>query len=248
MAVSEVAKRLKALRVRAGYSVRELAKAIGYSTGSKYHYYERLYKKAYLPAEFVELLAPKLVGRGEPPISIAEIVALYGGKPMAKSSATQKRELTEVERALDPTPAPQISLQMSKDVPVKGTAAGRSDADFVIMIGDAVDWVRRPPRLSGRKDIFALWVRSDTMARWRSMGDLVYCEVARAPQDGDHVVIEMKAEASDSFRPAYLKRLVRQAGADYTVEQYNPPLEFNIPKVLTEAIYRVIDWAELLSV
>jgi phage repressor protein C with HTH and peptisase S24 domain/DNA-binding XRE family transcriptional regulator len=247
MAVSNVAKRLAQLRERAGYSVREFAKEIGYS-GSRYHYYEREYKKAYLPTEFVEKIAPRLVGKGIPPISITEIVSLYGSEPMTESSVTRKRELPEVEDAIDAPTGPQIRSMMLKDVPVLGTATGGSDADFTIMNGDAVDWVRRPPRLAGRKDVFALWVRSDSMARWRSPGDLVYCEVARHPQNGDHVVIEMKPDGIDDFRQAYLKKLVSQGGNDYTVCQYNPEREFKIPKDKVQAVYRVIDWAELMSV
>lgn len=247
MASSAVAKKLAALRKRAGFSVRGFADQVGLSH-SRYHYYERAYKKAYLPREFVEKIAGALVSKGIPPISIVDIVSLYGSEQMPLTVTSQKRDIPEVEPAIDAPSLPTIRSTMSKDVPVLGTATGGSDADFTIMNGDAVDWVRRPPRLLGRKDVFALWVRSDSMARWRSPGDLVYCEMVRHPQNGDHVVIEMKPMGADDFRAAFLKRLVSQGGNNYTVEQYNPQLEFGIPKDNVQAIYRVIDWAELLSV
>lgn len=247
MQVSEVARQLKRLRERAGYGLREFAAQIELSA-SAYQYYEARFKKAYLPKEFVEKLAPKLVGRGLPLITTDEIVTLYGGVPSVRSVSSQDREATDVDEALDAPSVGKIRSSMPRDVPVLGTATGGSDADFTIINGDAVDWVRRPPRLRGRKDIFALWVRSNSMARWRSEGDLVYCEGARAPRNGDFVIIQMKPNGIDDDRPAFLKRLVSQGGNDYTVEQFNPAKTFKIPKKHVDAMFRVIDWAELLSV
>ncbi len=247
MPISEVAKQLTRLRERAGYGVREFAALLGYSA-SRYHYYEREFKQAYLPVEFVEKVAPFLLGKGQPPITIGEITAMYASKPIGQVVASHERDTSEVEVALDAPTAPAIRSQMRRDVPVLGTATGGSDADFTVMNGDALDFVRRPPRIEGRKDVFALWVRSNSMAKWRSSGDLVYCEEVRAPQNGEHVVILMKAAAGDDHRPAFLKKLVSSGGNNYTVEQYNPAKQFKIAKDKVQAIYRVIDWAELLSV
>lgn len=247
MQVSEVAKQLERLRKRAGYGLREFAGEIGWSA-SRYQYYEREFKKAYLPVEFVQMIAPRLVGRGFPPISNEEIAAMYANVPNGSTPPSRESDKVEVDDAIEAPTGRQIRSTMPKDVPVLGTAARGSDADFTIMNGDAVDWVRRPPRFAGRKDIFALWVRSDTMARWRSSGDLVYCEAVRAPRNGDHVMIEMEPTGTDEHRPAYLKKLVSSDGPNYTVEQYNPPKTFKIAKDQVRAVFRVIDFAELLSV
>lgn len=247
MSASEVAKQLVRLRERAGIGVREFAELIKFSP-SRYHYYEREFKKAYLPFEFVEKLAPHLIGKGQPPITIGEITSLYATKQNGQIVASQEVDGTEVELALEAPTIPNIRSSMPRDVPVLGTATGGAEADFTIMNGDAVDWVRRPPRIMGRKDVFALWVRSDSMAKWRSNGDLVYCEAVRGPQNGEHVVILMKPSRGDDFRPAFLKRLISSGGSNYTVEQYNPAKQFKIPKDKVQALYRVIDWAELMSV
>lgn len=55
--------------------MREIARAIGWEA-SKYQYYEDKYRKRYLPLEFVEMIRPHLVGRGEPPIMKEELDAL----------------------------------------------------------------------------------------------------------------------------------------------------------------------------
>lgn len=71
-----VAAKLKALRGRAGMTVRELADVIG-RPPSTYASYEDKYKKPYLPIDLVKQLLC-LVGRGDPPITEAEIYALSG--------------------------------------------------------------------------------------------------------------------------------------------------------------------------
>lgn len=71
--------RLKALRERAGYTIRDFARALGYGDKfSSYRTYETSYKKEELPLAMVKLMVPLLSGRGEPPITTAEIWNLAG--------------------------------------------------------------------------------------------------------------------------------------------------------------------------
>lgn len=243
MEVSPVAKELKRLREHAGYGLRAFATLIGMSP-SGYQYYETRFKRAYLPVEFVETIAPRLVGLGTPPITMGNLVSLYTSTPMVSQSS----DATEVVRPLDEPVPSLIASHMPRDVPVLGTASAGAAGDFTIMNGDTVDYVRRTPRIMGRKDVFALWVRSDSMSPWREPGALIYCEAARAPQNGDYVVLEMAPEPGNDFRAAFLKRLVSSGGDTYKVLQYNPPLEYTIPKRDVQAVYRVLDWSELLGV
>jgi AcrR family transcriptional regulator len=77
--LSDVAVRLKALRERAGISVREMADRLGFSTGGTYQHYEDRYKKDHLPPAMVQKLTAILQGHGHPPITRREIVSLGGG-------------------------------------------------------------------------------------------------------------------------------------------------------------------------
>lgn len=74
---SESALALKALRERAGLTVRDLARELGQSP-SGYAHYENALKKPYLPVELTRSLAGILVGRGEPAIAEDEVLALSG--------------------------------------------------------------------------------------------------------------------------------------------------------------------------
>lgn len=81
---SKAALELKRLRERAGYSVRHLAAALktaGSSYGgsaSTFAYYESQFRRPYLPGDMVESLVPLLEGRGDPPITEREVLALGG--------------------------------------------------------------------------------------------------------------------------------------------------------------------------
>ena len=73
-----VAERLKAIRERSGRSMAAVAKAVGYSGASSYQRYEddATFTKKYIPLDLAEKLAQALVGRGKPPITEAEVLAL----------------------------------------------------------------------------------------------------------------------------------------------------------------------------
>ncbi|WP_349934922.1 S24 family peptidase [Acetobacter sp. A11-2] len=74
-----VTQRLKTLRNRAGYTVREFAEALGYEDKySSYRTYETTYKREFLPIPMVKAMVPLLVDRGEPPITPNEVWGLAG--------------------------------------------------------------------------------------------------------------------------------------------------------------------------
>lgn len=83
-------KALKKLRERAGYTVRELAKAIGMGASS-YAYYEQDYKKEVLPLPFVKKLLPALTSRGVPE---EDVVALAGVTEIRDAAIPESAVLT----------------------------------------------------------------------------------------------------------------------------------------------------------
>lgn len=138
--------------------------------------------------------------------------------------------------------------EMPKDVPVFGTVqGGDGDGDFELN-GEIVDRVRRPPRLQGRADVFALYVRGQSMVPWRESGGLVYVDGTREPKIFDYVVIELQPKRGETARPALVKRLMAVKGNRLRVQQYQPAKEFEIEQRQVLKIYRVLDWDELLGV
>ena len=144
-------------------------------------------------------------------------------------------------------PAPYNRGDMPRDVPVLGvTVGGDGGADFS-MNGETIDHVRRPPRILGRRDVFALYVQNDSMSPWRESGGIVYVEAARPPQIGDYVVVELTPLKDSDGRPALLKRLVGLSGSKVKLHQFNPPRTFEIERRKVHRLYRVMDWSELLG-
>lgn len=79
---------LKQLRERSGLSMDAVAKAAGYRGASSYQRYEdgQTFRKPYLPLDLAEKLARILAGRGTPPITAGEVMALAGVE-VAKQNA-----------------------------------------------------------------------------------------------------------------------------------------------------------------
>jgi transcriptional regulator with XRE-family HTH domain len=73
-----VTQKFRALRERADMSMDDLARAMGYSRASSIQRYEdpTLYKKEFIAPELVLKMIKAIAGRGEPPITPAEVWAL----------------------------------------------------------------------------------------------------------------------------------------------------------------------------
>jgi hypothetical protein len=85
-----VTERLKSLRLHANLSMDELARELGYKGASSYQRYEDrgTFKKNYLPLDLTQRLEQVLVGRGDPPITSPQVLALSGlGRPDAAPPA-----------------------------------------------------------------------------------------------------------------------------------------------------------------
>lgn len=103
---NDAASRLKAIRSRA-IGLRELARAIGWKA-SKYQYYEDAYKKAYMPLDLIELIRPHLRGRGEPPVTDAELDSLL--PPPRTSASGDGRALLAVRAMVEASASKAVLL------------------------------------------------------------------------------------------------------------------------------------------
>ena len=96
---TEVTAALKALRERAHVTMADLARQAGYKGASSYQRYENpdLYNKPHLPPNLVLRLTDILVDRGEPPVTIDEVMAL-GPWPIPGQGRAAGRRLRSVKR------------------------------------------------------------------------------------------------------------------------------------------------------
>ena len=169
--------KLKKLRNRAGLTMAALAKALGYKQSSSYQRYEDeiTFKKPFIPLQMARELVRLFAGRGTPPITEEEVLALAG---LDHLSRTQVRALDE-----------QSIVWCVGEV-----AAG--------IWRDAFEWPRdewlpfpmilmdtRYPNAERR----ALRVRGDSMNELYPDGSYIVFvrlgDIGRKPQSGDRVVV-----------------------------------------------------------
>lgn len=137
--------------------------------------------------------------------------------------------------------------EMPEDVQVLGTALGGISGGDFTMNGDSGLRVRRPPRLAGRTDIFALFVQGDSMSPRYPSGELIFLEAKRPPQIGDHVVVELVPDES-GVSEAYIKLLDGTPPGKYRLRQYNPPRTLEIDRKDVLRLIRVLTTHDLLGV
>lgn len=150
-------------------------------------------------------------------------------------------------RPIPPDAALRID-RMPRDFPVFGTGQCGDDGSFDFNGGEPIDFVRRPPRLVGIRDAYALYVSGRSMSPWREEGQLVYVHPGQPPKVGDYVVVQIKPGRSGEAPRAYIKRLEKRSGTEITLSQYNPAGKVTFPTAKVISIHRIVDWTELLGI
>jgi SOS-response transcriptional repressor LexA len=225
---SRVGQQLKALRERSGLSVRKTAAMLEMQPTS-YAYYEDGFKGEAIPVSLAKSLRGVMSGKGQPPIVDADILALAG--------------MSDVQR---PAPAP-IPATVPKDVPVLGTAVGGNGGDFSLN-GQVIDYVRRPTGIAMNRNVFAIYIRGDSMHPRFDEGDLLYVDPNRPAKVGDDVLVELQPPRGGEPGHAYVKQLAGKSGSRITLRQFNPfreDITVPIDKVLR--ISPILKMADLLG-
>lgn len=187
MSETEIPSRLRELMHRAGLSMDELAKAMGYARASSIQRYmtDGEYKKKFISADFAEKLEKAVVGKGAPPITRDEIWDMAGAKwPQAIAK---------------PTPASSPDLRPLNvsitSVRVIGKVAANSWMDV-----DAMDFgyddLETLPALGGipQEWQFGLLVDGKCLNKIANHGDRLVCldlvKSHQVAEPGDLVIVE----------------------------------------------------------
>lgn len=179
---------------------------------------------------------------------ILEGGSLPGTSPdmQLRTAAVHDKPETGVQIPIAADVSVPARLEMPRDLPILGTVSGGIGG--LQMNGDAVDWVRRPPRLAGRSDVFGLYVEDQSMVPVYKPGSLILVERARPPSPGDDVVVELLPAGPREEWRALIKRLVSVTGKTVRLEQFNPAKELEFPRQQVASLFRVMTMADLLGV
>lgn len=247
-----IGQRLSRLRARAGLSLEKVATTAGYKgRSSVQRYFEPDYDK-HIPAEVAVKLLAALEGKGDPPITAKEVFTLTGIPLLSED-----RHLFEIPETIRNVGA------LPRNVPIYGTALGceasydKAEGSGRVRVEQAtldqaevLGYLRRPPALEGRGDVYGIYIAGESMFPRFSDGEPQFVDPRRPPSIGDDVVVHLKVpddHEGERVGAVLIKRLKRRTAAFIELEQFNPPLCFRIEANRVEAMHRIIPAAELLS-
>lgn len=197
---------LKALRERAGLSMKQIALAMGYRGASSYQRYEA--PDAYgdgLPLPMMRKIAAVLHGKGEPPISMADLAPLAFGQSPEFTSAHQVAavyELLGLKMPAEVAEAAQVAPQAVKETPVVGYVQASYWVPSDPAVDEPLEWLAMPwlPR-DGEGEQYALKVVGPSMNKLVAEGNYAVCRrYGGSPKSlKDNLVIHAERERDGEF-------------------------------------------------
>lgn len=168
----------------------------------------------------------------------------------------------EAERAMQGA-ATFDQFKLSKNVPVLGTAMGgdmQFDQDGLSKIvemteideNDTIDWVRRPEKITGRRDIYAIYHTGISMQPRFFPGGLSFVETRREPKVGDAVIVQISRpggmDSDGRIFSVLVKTLVKRTQDYIELEQYNPGIIFRLPASTVHRMHRIMENNDLYGI
>ena len=227
-----ISARVRSLRERAGLTMQQMAKAMGYARASSIQRYENpaQLKSGYLKRDLVAKLEKAVLGKGYPPIQRPEIWELAGP------------EFNFAQRN-DPYPTSNAVIGSrivtgGNIIPVYGSAVGGIDGEFE-MNGAVLYELMAPPSLSPVSGAYAVQVSGDSMEPRYFDGEVVFVDPTRRVTRGEFVIAQIRLEEEGAIL-AYIKRFVRHNAVELVLEQYNPPKELRFKHENVHSVHFVV--------
>jgi len=128
-------------------------------------------------------------------------------------------------------------------IPVMGVAEGGGEGRS-LWNGEIVDYVPRPPVLSGAPNGYATYVIGTSMEPRYHPGELIYVHPGKPVNLGAYVLVQIKPPEEGSPPLALIKRLAKKSATRIVLEQFNPPRQFDIPVRDLVSMHRIIGSGE----
>ena len=250
----EIAPILRELRIRSGLSFQGLADAMeAKGKSSIQHMFADGYRAGrWLEFDVASKFAVAVLGKGDPPITSAEVFALTG------IPSVDSRAFELPDGAMPPAQA------MPLDVPVFGTAMGAplawglAASNGSVMVEttmldttEPIDYLRRPPALARVRGLYGVFVSGTSMEPRYEEADVVLVDPKRPPSNGDFVIVQLvtpDAHDGDRVSAVMIKRLVRRVGDAYELAQFNPPATFTVPRHIVRHIHRIVSTKDTIGI
>lgn len=215
--------------LRADQDPDKIAKDCGYNSAEDMRIILRSAKV--LPAADIDFLLRKLAGRGDPPVTDAEIMqlaALKGFHPQAAPAQANSQPGF--------ASAPYSGAWTGPDkIPVLAYAAASGERNAVNLENDIpIRWIERPHWLVGVVRAAAAQIMGDSMYPRYMDGDLVFINMSMPPVKGKDCIVNTK----DGY--THIKQYLGQDKQNVRFHQYNPPQDITIHKRDIESMYAIV--------
>ena len=205
-----------------------------------------------------DLRRKKTLPRSDRLQSLAEVLETTAEWLLTGEGEEDARGESDPRRSVRDPLAAFNRFERPRDVPVRGTPScgdievdGKHVETVEMDLGEVVDYVRRPPSLEGRKDVYAIYFTGFSMEPRYEAGEVAYVDPRRPPAIGDYVVVQLKHQRGEEEDPrivsALVKRLARRSADWIELEQFNPAMIFRVPQKRVHSIHRIIPWGELVG-
>ncbi len=128
-------------------------------------------------------------------------------------------------------------------IPVMGVGEGGGEGKS-LWNGEVVDYVPRPPALSGAPSGYATYVTGTSMEPRYHPGELIYVHPGKPVTAGAYVLVQLKPPAEGDPPLALIKRLVKRTANRLVLEQFNPPKQLEIAAKELVSIHRIVGSGE----
>lgn len=179
--------------------------------------------------------------------TLSGLASVFGVSEQWLLKGDEDSQPPPVRQEAENLPSLPARQSMPLDVPVMGTAAGSLARGAFQLEGSVIDYVRRPPALTGARDIYALFVEGSSMEPQYFPGDLIYINPHRPPRVGDVVVVQCR---NGEYNPdeASLGIYRKRTEKVLVIGKRNPAAEVEFNRDHVKAVHRVLTTNELFGV
>jgi hypothetical protein len=205
--------------------------------------YEDRYRRAYLPADLVLRLAPHLAGRGNPPITQNDVLAM--ATPLAQNASPGHMTIALPNAHRDAGRAPHASRPIAQDVPLLDSRPAGWGRILLMPEAPPIDVLPRPAALRAARAVFALTIADASLSPRYEPGERVYCDPTRPPAPGGYAVVLL--HPTETGQPAHIGKLVSIAPEAVVLRLHQPDSEIALARTTIAQIGRILTTAELLA-
>ena len=151
--------------------------------------------------------------------------------------------------------------RLPRDLPVYGTALG-AELDLLttdgmqlgfeqidVDLAQPTDYMARPLGAVGHDKMYVVTIAGHSMEPRIDAGRRLLVDGSRPARVGEDVVIQLRRPVDDGQEvyAIMVKQLVKQKAGSYLLHQYNPDVEFELPREMVHAIHPIINWEDVLG-